>query len=208
MGKYSEQFKLTVVKAYLEGTEGYRKVASRFSIDFSLLRRWVASYKQQGHISPRKPRLRYSDAFKLSVLEHKREHGLSLRQTAAHFGIGQPVQIGIWEQQHYSNGPVPSVQTRRKPAAMPKRPYPIKPVTDDDTQKTRDQLMAELEYLRMENACLKKLEELKEQKRRQLKSPDRQNAEGSVSALRFAEAVRSCAQHVLLPGSGALSSRP
>lgn len=54
---------------------------------------------------------------------------------------------------------------------MPKRPYPIKPVTDDDTQKTRDQLMAELEYLRMENAYLKKLEELKEQKRRQLKKP-------------------------------------
>ncbi|QXG37473.1 IS3 family transposase [Pseudomonas viridiflava] len=157
MGKYSEQFKLTVVKAYLEGTEGYRKVASRFSIDFSLLRRWVASYKQQGHISPHKPRLRYSDAFKLSVLEHKREHGLSLRQTAAHFGIGQPVQIGIWEQQHYSNGPVPSVQTRRKPVAMTKKPYPIKPVTDDDTQKTRDQLMAELEYLRMENAYPKKV---------------------------------------------------
>ena len=171
MGKYSEQFKLTVVKAYLEGIEGYRKVASRFSIDFSLLRRWVASYKQQGHISPHKPRLRYSEAFKLSVLEHKREHGLSLRQTAAHFGIGQPVQIGIWEQQHYSNGPVPSVQTRRKPVAMPKKPYPIKPVADGDTQKTRDQLMAELEYLRMENACLKKLEELKEQKRRQLKKP-------------------------------------
>ncbi|PPS47711.1 transposase, partial [Pseudomonas syringae] len=59
----------------------------------------------------------------------------------------------------------------RKPAAMPKKPYPTEPVTADDTHKTRDQLMAELEYLRMENAYLKKLEELKEQQRRQKKKP-------------------------------------
>ncbi|WP_439850899.1 IS3 family transposase [Pseudomonas syringae] len=157
MAKYSEQFKLTVVKAYLEGNIGFRKVASQFSIDFSLLRRWVANYKSHGHTGHRKPGLRYSKAFKRSVLEHKREHGLSLRQTAAHFGIGDPGQIVIWEQQHYSNDLAPCVPTRRKPAAMPKKPYPTEPVTADDTQKTRDQLMAELEYLRMENAYPKKV---------------------------------------------------
>ncbi|WP_146052528.1 transposase, partial [Pseudomonas syringae] len=109
MAKYSEQFKLTVVKAYLEGNIGFRKVASQFSIDFSLLRRWVANYKSHGHTGHRKPGLRYSKAFKRSLLEHKREHGLSLRQTAAHFGIGDPGQIVIWEQQHYSDGLAPRV---------------------------------------------------------------------------------------------------
>ncbi|WP_153004051.1 transposase, partial [Pseudomonas syringae] len=54
MAKYSEQFKLTVVKAYLEGNIGFRKVASQFSIDFSLLRRWVANYKSHGHTGHRK----------------------------------------------------------------------------------------------------------------------------------------------------------
>ncbi|WP_247618089.1 transposase, partial [Pseudomonas syringae] len=49
MGKYSEQFKLTVVKAYLEDNMGFRMVARQFSIDFSLLRRWVANYKSHGH---------------------------------------------------------------------------------------------------------------------------------------------------------------
>ncbi|WP_152561434.1 IS3-like element ISPsy8 family transposase [Pseudomonas savastanoi] len=157
MAKYSEQFKLTVVKAYLAGNIGFRKVASQFSIDFSLLRRWVANYKSHGHTGHRKPGLRYSEAFKRSVLEHKREHGLSLRQTAAHFGIGDPGQIVIWEQQHYSNDLAPYVPKRRKSVAMPKKPYPTAPVIDDDTQKTRDQLMAELEYLRMENAYPKKV---------------------------------------------------
>ena len=41
MSKYTEQFKLTAITAYLEGTDGFRKVAQHFGIDFSLLRRWV-----------------------------------------------------------------------------------------------------------------------------------------------------------------------
>ncbi|MFJ2523029.1 transposase, partial [Pseudomonas capeferrum] len=43
MGKYTEQFKLTAISAYLDGSDGFRKVAQRFGIDVSLLRRWVSS---------------------------------------------------------------------------------------------------------------------------------------------------------------------
>ncbi|MDF3874404.1 transposase, partial [Pseudomonas putida] len=42
MSKYSDQFKLTAVQAYLEGGEGFRTVARRFAVDFSLLRRWFS----------------------------------------------------------------------------------------------------------------------------------------------------------------------
>lgn len=171
MIKYTEPYKLTAIKAYVEGSAGLRRVAQQFSVDVSLLRRWVANYQVHGCISTRKRGQPYSAAFKLSVLEHRWKHRLSLRQTAAYFGLGQSSQVGIWERQHYSGSPALSASESKKSAAMTKKPYPIKPVTDDDTQKTRDQLMAELEYLRMENAYLKKLEELKEQKRRQAKKP-------------------------------------
>ena len=171
MIKYSEPFKLTVVRAYLEGNLGYRKVAHQFSVDVSLLRRWVATHQSHGRISLRKQGQPYTPTFKISVLEHMRDHHLSLRQTAAYFGLGQSSQIGIWQQQHSSGSLVLPVPTRRKPAAMSKKPYPIEPVTCDDTHKPRDQLLAELEYLRMENAYLKKLEELKEEKRRRAKKP-------------------------------------
>lgn len=171
MSKYSDQFKLTVVQAYLYGVDGFRKVAQRFSVDFSLLRRWVSIYRQHGCFSLRKPGQRYDTAFKHSVLEYMQQHQLSLRQTAAHFGLGGSSQLGIWALQYYSGDPVPAVPKRRKPAAMATKPYPSKPVTSDDTDKSREQLMAELEYLRMENAYLKKLEELKEQKRRPAKKP-------------------------------------
>lgn len=171
MSKYSDQFKLTAVQAYLESGEGFRTVAHRFSVDFSLLRRWVSSFQKHGQFSLRKIGQRYSATYKCSVLEYMHKHQLSLRQTAAHFGLGQSSQVGIWARQHYSGDPALPAPKKRKPAAMPKKPYPIKPTTSDDTEKSRDQLLAELEWLRMENAYLKKLEELKKQERRQPKKP-------------------------------------
>ncbi|MCE0883478.1 IS3 family transposase [Pseudomonas putida] len=156
MSKYSDQFKLTAVQAYLQGGEGFRTVAQRFSVDFSLLRRWVSSFQKHGQFSLRKIGQRYSAAYKCSVLEYMHKHQLSLRQTAAHFGLGQSSQVGIWARQHYSGDPAPLAPKRRKLAAMPKKPYPVKPTTSDDTEKSRDQLLAELEWLRMENAYLKK----------------------------------------------------
>ncbi|SDV11971.1 hypothetical protein SAMN04490181_5275 [Pseudomonas brenneri] len=118
-----------------------------------------------------RPGQRYSATYKRSVLEYMHKHQLSSRQTAAHFGLGQSSQIGIWARQHYSGSLALPIPKRKKPTAMSKKPYPIKPTTSDDTDKSRDQLLAELEWLRMENAYLKKLEELKAQERSRPKKP-------------------------------------
>jgi len=98
------------------------------------------------------------------VLSYMREHRLSLRQTAAHFGLGQSSRIGIWQRQYYSGSPAPSAAI--KPINMPKKIKPAKPTDTNDDQKSRDQLMAELEFLRMENAVLKELKALREEKER------------------------------------------
>ncbi|MFJ4348219.1 transposase, partial [Pseudomonas sp. NPDC089401] len=86
MEKYTEQFKLTVITAYLDGNNGFRKVARHFGIDFSLLRRWVASYQVGRDICSGSPGRRYTSDFKQQVLSYMLEHRFSLRQTAAHFG--------------------------------------------------------------------------------------------------------------------------
>ncbi|WP_156056794.1 IS3 family transposase [Pseudomonas capeferrum] len=157
MGKYTEQFKLTAISAYLDGSDGFRKVAQRFGIDVSLLRRWASSYQSKSSLSPRSHGQRYDDDFKRQVLSHMHEHRLSLRQTAAHFGLGQSSQIGNWQRQYYSGSPVAPVIRQKKPIKVLKKIKPAKPTDTDDSQKPRDQLMAELEYLRMENAVLKEL---------------------------------------------------
>lgn len=95
MGKYSEQFKRSAIQAYLEETDGYRKVAQRFSMDVSLLRRWMAFYQIHGEASLCRRGLPHSKAFKLSVLETMRKDRLSHRQVAARFGLGQSSQVSI-----------------------------------------------------------------------------------------------------------------
>ncbi|MCP3752049.1 transposase, partial [Pseudomonas sp. SBB6] len=138
MSKYSEHFKLTAITAYLEGSHGFRKVAQHFGIDFSLLRRWVAIYQTHTSASLRSTGQRYSTAFKLNVLAHRREHRLSLRQTAAHFGLGQSSQIGIWERQYYSDRPTALITVKRRmPVKVPKKIIPVEPTDTDDALKSR-----------------------------------------------------------------------
>jgi transposase len=165
MGKYTEQFKLAAITAYLEGSNGFRKVAQQFAIDCSLLRRWVAGYQTNRNVGPRSPARRFTDDFKRRVLKHMLEHRLSLRQTAAHFDLGQSSQIGIWLRQHYSDSSITPATQQRKPA-VPKKIKPIKPTDTNDAEKSREQLLGELEYMRMENAVLKELKALREEKER------------------------------------------
>ena len=167
MGKYSVQFKITAVEAYINGDDGFRKIANRYSIDCSLLRRWVAAFQARGSAGLRANGHHYSAAFKLSVVECMHKEQLSCREAATRFGLGQSSQVGIWERQYYSGGL--DVPKRKKTVSMPKKSpvSPQSPFVDDDS-KSREQLKAELEYLRMENAYLKKLEEIREAPNRSL----------------------------------------
>lgn len=164
MGKYSEQFKIEAVKAYISGNDGFRKVSNRYSMDCSLLRRWVAAFQVRGSSGLRANGHHYSAAFKLSVVECMHKERLSFREVAARFGLGQSSQVGIWQRQYYSDGlDALSVPKRKKTISMPKKsPVQHEFQLPDDDSKSRKQLKAELEYLRMENAYLKKLEEIRE----------------------------------------------
>lgn len=164
MGKYSVQFKITASKAYINGDDGFRKVANHFSIDCSLLRRWVAAFQVRGSAGLRANGHHYSAAVKRSVVECMHKERLSCREVATRFGLGQSSQVGIWERQYYSGGLDDlSLPKRKKTISMPKKTsvQHQSQLVDDDS-KSREQLKAELEYLRMENAYLKKLEEIRE----------------------------------------------
>lgn len=164
MRKYSVQFKITVAEAYLNGDDGFRKVAARHMVDCSLLRRWVATYQARGSAGFQPQGRHYSAAFKLSVVKCVHEECLSHREAATRFGLGRSSQVGIWQRQYYSGGVAAlCAPKRRRPITMPVKPsvLPGSSSVHDDA-KSREQLKAELEYLRMENAYLKKLEEVRE----------------------------------------------
>lgn len=163
--KHTEQFKLAVVQHYLASAEGYKAVARHHGIAFSLVKRWVAFYRHHGAdgLKPQ-PRARYSTEFKLSVVQHMWDNNLSYAETSVHFNIRAQCCVGIWERNFSEAGKeVPIPTTQRTPTTMPDPQTNQVPPTEalpDDETRPREELLVELNYLRMENAYLKKLKAL------------------------------------------------
>lgn len=159
--KYTEQFKHAVVHDYLSGHDGFRTVAQRHGMrNRSLVERWVAAYRLHGDAGLGKKRSRYEPDFKLLVLRHMWDNRLSITQTAAKFDIRRHSTLGAWERAYRDGGVAaltPPPTRRLKKMTIPT----TKPeATAGDDKRSREELMAELEYLRMENAYLKKLDAL------------------------------------------------
>jgi len=104
---------------------------------------------------------------------------LSLRRAAALFNLGNSTQVGRWQQQYYSGG-IEALESGKKESsiAMPKPPAKPRKSTAPITapEPEHKTLLDELNYLRMENAYLKKLGELGEavmrREKEQKKKPD------------------------------------
>lgn len=171
--KYDKQFKLRVIKKCLSGKRSVRSIARTHALVHSLLQRWVASYQAHGHRGVSRRHRRYDVAFKLSVLRRMWRDGLSYGRTAVLFDIREPEQIGRWERQYHAGGQdALASRPRGQPPAMsaPKPPKPVVSGPSDD-QRTREDLLKELEYLRAENAYLKKLDALIQAKKSAARKP-------------------------------------
>jgi len=154
--KYSEQFKLAVVQHYLAGTAGFNKVAQHFGIASPMLRGWVSRYRLHGLEGLSKKRGHYSAEFKLSVLQHMWENGLSYRQTAAVFNIANDTSIADWERRYQSGG-IENLALRRGANGTMKAPTTKPtPAPGGEDKRSREELLDRLEYLEAENAYLKK----------------------------------------------------
>lgn len=158
MIKYTEQFKLKVVKHYLKGPMGYHRLGTLYGVAAPHVRNWVSAFRLHGIDGLRRKVGRYDAQFKLFVLQHMWDNGLSNRQAAAHFNVRNPTSVGIWESRYRKSGmagldrPQTNSPHMKAPSAKPD----LKP----DQERSREDLIKELEYLRMENEVLKKLQAL------------------------------------------------
>jgi transposase len=162
MAKYDKRFKLKIVKQYLSGRGGLTALAREQGLDRPTLRGWVASYRQHGTAGLAKKYSHYDARFKLSVLRRMWRSELSYKQTATLFDIRSPGSIGIWERRYHAGGvDALASKPRGRPRNMadPLPPKPDAPPAPDEG-RTRKELLKELEYLRAENAYLKKLDAL------------------------------------------------
>ena len=108
MAKYSFEFKMGVVKAYLNGEGGYRYLANKYSIPAKRrIEEWVHAYKEFGKEGLLRSRQNnnYSFQFKLSVVELYLSSEVSYQELALSQGINNPSLITRWGNDFRITGP-------------------------------------------------------------------------------------------------------
>lgn len=161
MRKHSIEFKLAVVHHYMDGPDGYKAVAKHHGVCHTMVREWVGAFQHHGEagLRPKSSRA-YTAEFKLSVLRHMWDQKLTYSKAAAVFDIRNHGDVSAWERSYYDGGV--EALAPRTAAKMKKMTEPVTPETrsPEDANLSKEQLLKELQRLRMENAYLKKLRAL------------------------------------------------
>ena len=157
MAKYSFEDKWNAVRLVVEEQISEREAARITGIAKTPIRRWVERYKQFGTEGLLLKHGSYSGEFKISVVEYMHENHLSLTQTAVKFGIPTEITVSKWERIYYEEGPLALYRENRgKKSKMSSN----KPRKKKLSKETEEDLIAEVQRLRMENEYLKKLNAL------------------------------------------------
>ena len=170
MAKYSYEFKLKVVQAYLNGKGSYAFLAKQHNVHSKeQVRNWVQAYQEfgkEGLLRSRKNK-NYSFQFKLSVVELYLSSEVSYQELALSQGINNQALIARWVNDFRIAGPDalrPKKRGRKKTLDIrevkkPSKPNEEKPV--DTSAEHIKELEDELLKLRIENAYLKELRRLR-----------------------------------------------
>lgn len=163
MAKYSEDFKLHLVKEYLESSLGYRRLAHKYGMPSSPIIRWVRAYQAFGKEGLRKKQThqKYSVQFKVDVLHFMKQTGASYQDTADQFGMNNSTLIANWNQKFLAKGLKGLEERAKGRPSMSKKPKQD-PIKTEKPLSREEQLERENELLRLEVAYLKKLKAFQE----------------------------------------------
>ena len=161
---YSTEFKVTAVEAYLRGEGSYRDLCKRFGISHNdVLRKWVLWYNghrefkerssAKGEIYMTKGRRTTQEERAEIVafcIEHNKDYGLTVETYNVSYQ-----QIYAWVRK-YEEGGVDKLKDNRG------RTKPVEEMTEVEKLKAEMKILeAKNRQLEIENAFIKKLQELK-----------------------------------------------
>ena len=161
---YSTEFKVTAVEAYLRGEGSYRDLCKRFGISHNdVLRKWVLWYNghrefkerssAKGEIYMTKGRRTTQEERAEIVafcIEHNKDYGLTVETYNVSYQ-----QIYAWVRK-YEEGGVDKLKDNRG------RTKPVEEMTEVEKLKSEMKILeAKNRQLEIENAFIKKLQELK-----------------------------------------------
>ena len=170
MAKYSYEFKMKVVQAYMNGEGGYDYLTQKYKLSSrNSLMMWVKAYKEFGNDGLMRSRKNndYSFQFKLSVVELYLSSEVSYQELALSQGINNPSLITRWVNDFRIAGPDalrPKKKGRKKTLDIRECKKPSKS-NEERPVDTSAEHVKELEdenlKLRIENAYLKELRRLR-----------------------------------------------
>ena len=153
MSKFSKAEKLQMVSEYQQEHCSLTWIAKSHKISESYLREILKRYQAEGEAGigtgqQGKAKGRYTGSFKLSAVKERVDSGISYRELARKYGLNHVV-IQKWERIYLSQGEEGLLCEASPKVGRPKK-KPLTPVDED--------LIAEVQRLRMENEYLKKLQ--------------------------------------------------
>jgi transposase len=164
MSKYTKEFKLLIAKRYEHESISYRDLAGQVGVDDSVIRYWVLLFRHHGDNAFDFPYTNYPGAFKLRVIQFINDTDYSIREASAIFHIPDPSMVRRWKKKWETAGEG-ALDTKEKGPSTMKSHNQKKNTSKDLVDQSREAMEKELEYLRMENAYLKKLEALVQEER-------------------------------------------
>ena len=156
MSKYSNEFKLQVIKYYLEEHHSYSECCKKFNIpSYTPIKNWIDRYKMHGVEGIFKQQIsNYDGIYKQNVVEYMHANHLSATETANHFRLAGADLVLKWERIYYEEGPQALFKERRG------RPKKMGSKKNKKNVNENEDLLKEVQRLRMENEYLKKLNAL------------------------------------------------
>ena len=160
MSKYSFEEKCEAVQRVLNGMS-LSESARIMGVCASQVRKWFHLYENHGWEALKNGGASYDGIFKVMVVEYMHSNHLSYKSTAAFFGVKCDSNVAKWERIYYEEGPeglLNCTPRGRPPKGMEKK----KSVSQKKelSEATKEDLIAEVQRLRMENEYLKKLRAL------------------------------------------------
>ena len=180
MAKYSTEFKMKVVKEYLESNISYKSLSDKYCIPSeSVVKSWVNAYKSQGYegLKVKRQNTQYTLEFKLNVVNLYLTGEMSYQSLANELKINNPSMITRWVNDFRKKG-IEGLRSKKRgiPSKMSKSPKKSKEnkvessanITNSENESlTQAQLKEKIKkleernyWLQLENDAIKKKIEL------------------------------------------------
>ena len=166
MKRHTLEEKLTIVKYVLEDKHSVWEASDFFHVAYQTIRMWVKHYENSGINGLMIENKTYSGDFKVYVVEYMRKNNLSLVQTAIHFSIPDHTRVRVWEKLYDEKGIQYLIKEHRGRRKMKSKK---ENKVSKSTTSNEKELLKKIEYLETENAYLKKLNALIQEKEKSKK---------------------------------------